>query len=328
MQRVIFQSLYADPGMTSLKHALFYFGKLRIPTNSFLWADDDDPSACAVVALSPEHMLPHLEFLEKEGCIEFSRDEADVPSLLELMASENRTARGRMYGASDIVPLYNFLQIHPNQPKSKELVTQATATLAAVALQGVALGHGLPCVDNKFLFDMMQLGLKGIFESAVDEGGFTVPEVQELKAQYLGQRVLALFLPSFEFKSFDDVLEARVRCRNQLVNLRGRMDDLGSEISANPWEPDFPREVMALIGKNVEPEVQGLREASRMSLARVVAPAGVLLTMQGLFPDMVSQWVSKGTALAFLLQAFNRERQRTQQVRLTNAFSLLLQVPF
>ena len=78
MQRVIFQSMYADPGMSTLKHALFYFGKLRIPRNSFLCADDEDASNCGVIALAPEGMLPHLEFLEKEGCIEFSEDQADV----------------------------------------------------------------------------------------------------------------------------------------------------------------------------------------------------------------------------------------------------------
>ena len=74
MQRVIFQSLYADPGMSSLKHALFYFGKRRIAKNSFLYADDEEPSDCGVIALAPEYMLPHLEFLEKEQRYEWLMD--------------------------------------------------------------------------------------------------------------------------------------------------------------------------------------------------------------------------------------------------------------
>ena len=84
-----------------------------------------------------------------------------MPRLLELITHEAEAdGRRRIYRLTDLAPIFSFLEIHPKQPGAAQIFSQVTA-LAAVALQGVALGRGRPCVDNRVPFGLMNYGLKG-----------------------------------------------------------------------------------------------------------------------------------------------------------------------
>jgi hypothetical protein len=350
MKGVIFHSLYTDPGLDALKHAIFYFGKVSIPEQDFVFLlpdpVDGGPIGPAVVGgnvaygdhvtLIPEHMYPHVEFLEKEGMVErltFLADEkgaADPRRLSELIVEVgNRSGRQRTYRPWDVAPLFSFLRLYPDHPATHELIEQLAIMIVALCLGGVAQGKGLPCVDNLFIFDLVNFGLQGIFESFLDGSDFSTKEIQSLKAQYLGQVVSSLFLPSFSFRSFDDVLELREHFKDRLTALRGELLEASSDLEGMPWEPRFHSALVAKLESKIVPEINALRDAARfspMNVARSMGTAGVVVALKMMLPKWVSEWVIGGTALP-LVAAIKKERERVRQTYLESSFSILLQVP-
>jgi hypothetical protein len=330
VQNVIFQSLYADPGMSSLKHALLYFGKLRIPKNPFIYMSDE-PNFVRYVMPVPEHAWGHVKALEAQGHVELEEETGDLGRVREMIVTELERDRAPLqYPAEHLDPLYHFLEITPGDKELAEAFSHGVLFLAATALGGVALGHGLPCVDNPVLFHIMNFGLRAIFQDLITRhGGFTPAEVEDLKAQYLGQRLISLYLPSFEFRSFDDVFDAREKARDQILALHARVDQLASEMSALPWDRNYGAQVDALVKRYVEPEVAELRKVARVSLPRIarkMATAAMAVHLQTILPETIAPYVLGFSALS-VVNAIKEERERAKTARLKHAFSLLVQVP-
>lgn len=331
---VIFQSLYADPEFRSLKHALFYFGKLLIPRRDFLfaWGEKQQFDQFRHVLLAPEHALKHLEVLEAQGVVEFEKEQSahdDSKELFQGIAQQVANSGG-IYGyrPSDVGPLLSFLELDPYHRGTPSLLANASVGLATYSLEGVAKGRGFPCVDNAVLFDLMNIGLQLIFKSSLEQGEFTREEADQLKAQYLGMGLMPLFLPSFEFRSFDDVFELRAKMKGSLARFQAGVLDVSREIKLLPWEPGFQEDLARIFRKRIRPEVEELRKATRVApgrVARHIAVAGVVMTLQSLLPELVAQWLI-GASSVSLVEAVRRERDRAEGARLESAWSLLLEM--
>lgn len=305
--------------MASLKHALLYFGKVRIPKNVFLYCNDETKFLRHINTV-PFHAIDHIEALKDQGLVEFEDDRGSVERLSNLIAGQAHSLR-RPYHPGEVLPLFNFLDIPPNTGPFPEELNYGALLLAACTLASAGREHALPCVDNPVLFDIVNLGLKALFEDFISTG-FSPREIDDLKAQYLGQHLINLYLPSFAFRSFDDVLDVRERMRDQLAALHGRVEGLASQLSAAPWDARFGAEVGSLVKREVEPAIAELQKAARLSLTRVVATAGVALTLQSLLPAALASALI-GISVWDVVQ---RERDRIRSAKLTHAFSLLLRV--
>jgi hypothetical protein len=96
-----------------------------------------------------------------------------------------------------------------------------------------------------------------------------------------------------------------------------------------PWEARFQSGLAEKINGEILPEIRELRRAARFStknIARTIAAAGVVVTLNTLLPDLVADWVVGGGAVS-LLEAIKKERARVQQTYLESSYSILLQVP-
>ncbi|MDA8017839.1 MAG: hypothetical protein MPN21_10370, partial [Thermoanaerobaculia bacterium] len=169
MRQVIFQSLYVDSGFSSLKHALFYFGKLLVPDDRFPFAvpkpvagylgRGSSPAGNVGyfdrISLIPESVEPHLEVLELEGFRERvprpDPSEVDPRKLHELIVREaTRDGNMRLYPSADLVPVLEFLRLNPEHPRAEALADQISIFMVSLLLCSVALGRGIPWVDNEY----------------------------------------------------------------------------------------------------------------------------------------------------------------------------------
>jgi hypothetical protein len=347
MKQIIFHSFYTDSGFFALKQALFYFGKLLIPADNFfaglptsLKTGDNGSSSGGfiwgdIINLVPEHVVPHLKFLEQENLIEFvklpfDQQETDPRKLFELFAAEAEEGSAALqFSPADFSSVYSFLGLNPEHPASKYLVDQLAVMIVIFCLRGVASGKGIPCVDNPLIFDLMNIGLKGIFNSFADAGEFTREDAAQLKAQYLAQTLMSIYLPSFSFRTFEEVLELREEFSEGIAALQSKLLQMAKSLEGLPWEGRFQNALSKEITQSVIPEINALRKAARFSpsrIAREMFTAGVVISLQSFLPDLLADWVVGAQAYS-LKEAILKEKERTREVYLENSFSLLLQVP-
>jgi hypothetical protein len=346
MKQVIFHSFYTDRGFYALKHSLFYFGKLLIPADHFMAAlpasstvtqGDAYPGGIIwgdLINFVPEHVAPHLEFLEQEGLIEFINppldDQTDPKRIFELFAAEADTGAAPLgFSPSDVSPVYSFLGLNPAHPVSKHLVEQLVVMIAIFCLRGVASGRGVPCVDNPLIFDLMNIGLKGIFNSFAESGEFSAEDAAQLKAQYLEQTVMSIYLPSFSFRTFEEVLELREKFSGPISALRSKLSQIGSSLEGMPWEDQYQRALSKEMTNSVIPEITALQKAAKISsskIAKEMLTAGVVVALQSFIPSLLADWIVGAQAYS-LKEAILNERDRIRQVYVESSFSLLLQVP-
>jgi hypothetical protein len=159
------------------------------------------------------------------------------------------------------------------------------------------------------------------------DADFTNEELRELKSQFIVPKIFSLYLPAFDFHSFDDVLEIRSRLEG-IAPLHEALLGLSDEVESSPWEDKFESEVQEVIGRLVKPRLQELEREAKFSaskVARSAAGTACVLTLQGLVPDIIDS-VFLGLNAIALREVFQRERERVRKIRLENSFSTLLQI--
>lgn len=81
----------------------------------------------------------------------------------------------------------------------------------------------------------------------------------------LSLRVLNEYLPSFDFKRAEDVLEARKKLRGPLEAFREAMASLSSEVETLPYEATYPRHIERIVATKVRPGITALENEIRTS---------------------------------------------------------------
>jgi hypothetical protein len=87
----------------------------------------------------------------------------------------------------------------------------------------------------------------------------------DLKAATLALRVLEIYVPKFEFSTFDDALETRERLRASLENFRSQMAAFAAQINATPYSKDLLREIENTVAGKVRPAVDALENEIQKS---------------------------------------------------------------
>jgi hypothetical protein len=119
-----------------------------------------------------------------------------------------------------------------------------------------------------------------------------------LTAAQFGIEVFRSYLPNFEMKSYEDVLELREQLSDSLADFRTEMSRLAAKVASEPWEPGYQRELVRIMKEEIKPSIARLEKQAKglkhRKRARLVGTLSSTLPLVAtVFPG-----VSLGKALA------------------------------
>jgi hypothetical protein len=213
MNTILFHSLFNDLDLTTLKHCIFYFDSIEIPTISVPITWGKKNQNVRYLQSIPENVYDVIDFLKDEGVVNLVavKDVPDrkLPEVYDLILKEiDSIGVDRHYSTGDIKEICNFIDIKPDDPERLKIVDQISIFLASVCIMSLSLNEQVCCIDNKLVFDSLNLGIKRIINSKFQPNDIGTFEINKLKSNILAQKVIALNLPSFKFHTFEDVLGA------------------------------------------------------------------------------------------------------------------------
>jgi hypothetical protein len=156
----------------------------------------------------------------------------------------------------------------------------------------------------------------------------TAPTKEAAKSDLLAMEIMNQYLPDFELRSYDDVLEARERLKDELLAFRAYVSDLSGEITEEPYSEEFKKEVARksdlTVGRavqDIEKKVKGASNNFLISLAKSIVTASPVAFLTTLYPSIPSivTWAVGAGLLTGLDVA-----QYTQQQKDINQISFLL----
>lgn len=265
MNKLLYQSLYSDHDLTGLKHCLFYFDSIDIPDLEapIFWGENN--ANVRFLQTVPERVYNDIEYLRKEGVVHLVRVQdkpwENIFETCQLIINEiDRNQKKRLYEPSVIHELCDFVGIHEKDPELLETVDQVSIFLASICITSLSMKEQVCCIDNKLIFDSLNLGINRIIKSKLSSYDIDSHQIKRWKANLLAQEVISLNLPSFEFHSFDDVLELKLKFRENLLALDNHLVDISSDIDGMPWELNFQHRMTDYINKKIQPDISNLRK--------------------------------------------------------------------
>lgn len=274
MDDIVFHSLYSESDLKNLKHTLLYFNNVTIPLNYYACQFGDKHPFPNYLQLIPEAVYDEIEYLSKNKLVniqKFENGEHDKISKYydAIIEGANRLGRNRHYEKEQIQQVISYLQLNPNHPELLLIVNEVTTFLAAICLMEFSVHERICCNDNLIIHDAMNLGLKGALQFACENIRETNRNFRNLKRNILAYKVLSLNLPSFEFQTFDDVLEIKEKHKDELSALDNHLDDLTEKIDSSPFDESFNDEINRLIDHRIQPEIDNLFKSISFSPSRV-----------------------------------------------------------
>jgi hypothetical protein len=337
MNSIVFHSFYRDPEFTSLKHALLYFDRITVPSNSFVLSFGDRPEQSHYVQLIPDHAYEHLESLQNSGIVclrTLSSQNPDPIVFYEATVSAiNQLPRHGPYSIEDVQSILDIGNLTIDEDDGVEFVKQVVLMMCAFCLKEITQESGTPFVDNSLIHEALGAGLSGLIEAPSIRSRFGEGQVQEMRSILLAQRTLELELPSFRFKSFDDVIAAKVQMRDEIAAFDQRMYELSQRLLVDPWAPGFSDDLDAFVQRYVKPEVDALRARSRSDIKgfigqaqeKALGYAGLALGLYSIMPDLM-ELIAAGASVAAVSAALIGLRGKRRQDVATAGMRLLIRV--
>ncbi|MGE0827644.1 MAG: hypothetical protein AB7G75_36625 [Candidatus Binatia bacterium] len=347
MNSIIFHSLYTDPAFNSFKHSLFYFDKLVIPEGGFIFAkpgpNETSTSHAYLVSLVPEQAYNDIQALTAIGAIETIDAEHTGSELKfeQIVQFVYRETKGKNnlgnYTPAEITSVFQFLDfVEPERLLSNSLAVEMAQEIALVigvfCLQLMAYEKKIACLDNQLTFDAVSLGVQRILDDKSVRASFQSAGFHRYKSTLLAQRLLSLNLPSFEFRSFQDVLELKEKFRDEIGAFRTEMDRFALEIEKTPLDADFLPYLKIFADSKIHPQVEELKRKIRLSPSSFLGTllntslAGVSLyaDANSIFSHHVTTAVILGSAIHLSKEI--KELLSTREEAMRNGLSLLLKV--
>jgi hypothetical protein len=271
MENIVFHSLYRDANLKTLKHSLLYFDNITIPSDALACNFD---SHIHFLQLIPDDVYEQIDYLKNQNLVKvykfLNNDSKDLTKYNKAVVEGiNRLGRERFYSRETLLEVCNYLELNYNHPDVFEIVDAAIILIAAIILMEFSVYEKICCIDNIILYDTLNLAVKGVLNFSKDSIHDNNIEFRRIKKNLLAQKVLALNLPSFEFKTFDDVLEIREKHRSELLALDNQLDDLAGKIELPPFDPGFSEAVDRLISRRIQPEIDDLTKSITFSPSRL-----------------------------------------------------------
>lgn len=335
MDNIIFHSLYDDGDLKTLKHALLYFNNITIPSNSYACSFGKNNSHIHYLQLIPDKVYDEIEYLEKEGLVRvhvFGNSHFDDIHRYYNAVIEgiNRLGRNRTYSKEQILEVCKYLNLSPNHQELYTIINEATMFIAAICLMEFSTHEHICCIDNQIVYETLNLGMKGVLQFAKENIDDKNIEYRRIKKNILAQRVLSLNLPSFEFQTFDDVLEIKEKHKDSLLALDNHLDDLSEKIELSPFDTGFSEAVDRLITKRIQPEIDNLTKSISFSPSRLVKRLynslksfGVYFGFSNCFPEYTRQIVAAGATIAVVESIFKDLNETKKKIK-ESPYNLLI----
>jgi len=264
MNKILYQSLYSDPDFTGLKHCIFYFDSIDIPNLSvpIVWGKNNEN--IRYLQTIPEEVREDIEYLKKEGVVNIvavqgNKHWENIHKTYAIIIRDlDLKQERRIYDPIEIYEICNFLRMNEKDPELLTNVGQVSIFLASACITSLSFLEQICFIDNKLIFDSVNSGINGIIKSKLPSNDIDEYQINKWKANLLAQKVISLNLPSFEFHSFDDVLELKMRFRENLLALDNHLVDISRNIDGMPWDLNFENRINNYIDERIQPEIANL----------------------------------------------------------------------
>lgn len=337
MDEIIYHSFYRDSGFRSLKHAILYFDKIVIPKNVYPVIFGENNENMLLAQSVPEDVADQIDYLINQKIVQQKEflgfQETDIGDYIK--AVETGLAKqeiSRNYSFDEIQNVCSYLNINPKDSNSLREVQSIAILASALCLMEVSKSKRICCTDNRIVYDSISCGLKNALELAEQSVKNQGLEVRRLSTNLLAQKVMSIDMPSFEFKSFDDVLEIKEKHKEELIALDSYLFDLSDKIELLPFEPGYDDALDKVIERRIQPAITNLRRSVTSSPNKVIRTSydsikniGLSIGFANILPEYIHSVVTTGVVYS-LLEAFLKE-QRSSKIKLNESpLSIFLKV--
>jgi len=340
MNTITFHSLFNDPDFTTLKHSLFYFDNIEIPKYNTIidWREGEDNQNFRYIQLVPETVQDILTPLENAGVLKFLNlnygPDEKIPELTNFILKEiHSTGVDRRYTELDVNEICKFIDMKPNDLKKLKTVDEFAAFLAALCIVSSDLNKKTCCIDNQIVFDSLNFGIERILNSNFPSNQISKIDIEKLKSNILAQKIITLNLPSFQFHSFDDVLDLKLKQKDNLLALDNYIFNMAKEIDTMPWEKNFSNVVDEFIKRRVLPEIVDLKNSIKSSPAKIAnllwekgrINIGLSFGIYSVFPTML-ETIILGTGIMTTVDVIKSLSQDRSKSLSHNPFNIFLKL--
>jgi hypothetical protein len=339
MNKILYQSLYSDPDFTGLKHSIFYFDSIDIPNLNvpIFWGENNEN--IRYLQTIPEKVRGDIEYLKKAGVvnivgIEGNKHWENIRKTSEIIIHELDLKRERrLYEPVEIFEICNFLKINEKDPELLTNVGQVSIFLASACITSLSFLGQICCIDNKVIFDSINSGINGIIKSKLPSNDIDAHQINKWKANLLAQKVISLNLPSFEFYSFDDVFDLKMKFRENLLALHNHLADISKNIDGMPWESNFENKIIDYINKKIQPDIADLIKNVKTSprkIANKIYDSALFnlplsFTFYGIFAKTLKELLIE-TSATIILDAIRSAHQEAKNCEANSPYSIFLKV--
>lgn len=153
---------------------------------------------------------------------------------------------------------------------------------------------------------------------------------QELKKNYLAYRVLQLSLPDLENSSFEEILEARFKLKDELIGFRYEVNNLSWELKEND-SSEIKQEIDKIIDTKVNPSLQDLKNKIKHSREKLIQkifstiknPKSYVPLIGGLYTGLPIEIAIGSSIVLSGMENINSMRTEKKQIKRANNFSYL-----
>lgn len=188
-----------------------------------------------------------------------------------------------------------------------------------------------PFTDKPIYYEYLKSNYSRRFKDGIQRSqkphGFLKDSASELAV-----RVLENHLPRFDCKSFEDVLELRMKLKDSIDRFRNTMMMYASKVKNTPWDEGFLDEIYRIMAAEVEPAIAELRDEAEairyrktsawIKSAISLKPLPILATTFIGVPIEISMAIAVG---AITIETYLENKQLSKSID-NNGFSLLLKV--
>lgn len=337
MNKILYQSLYSDQDFTGLKHCIFYFDSIDIPNLSvpIIWGANN--KNIRYLQTIPEEVRGDVEYLKKAGVVNIvgvqgNKHWENIHETAGIIIREFDLKRERrIYEPVEIFEICKFLKMNEKDPELLTNVDQVSIFLASVCITSLCSLEQICCVDNKVILDSVNSGINGIVNSKLPNNNIDTYQINKWKANLLAQKVISLNLPSFEFHSFDDLLELKMQFRENLLALNNHLVDISKNIEGMPWELNFENRIANYIDERIQPEISNLIKnvkSSPRKFANKILDAAFYhlplhLVFYGISQRTLKEIIIQASATT-IMDAIRSTHQETKKLEESSPYSMFL----
>lgn len=337
MNEVLYHSFFQDPSYKSLKHAVLYFDKLVVADNSYPVVFGDKNSELRMARSIPDNIVSDIEMLKRENLVQTKEFKGVLDrNIGDYIKAVNKGTQQRAsqigYTKDELYEIFSYLGIKPDFPNSAQEAFSLSTLASSVCLMELSRSGMSCCMDNNLVYQQLNAGLRYALELGANSLEKDSLEKRRVAANLMAQKVMDLNLPSFEFLSFEDVLELKHRHKDELLALDNYLLDLSEKIEPLPFEKGYDKALDDLVKRRVQPAIEELKSSVKFSPNRALSKAFhpikdicISLSLANGFPSYINEVLLSGAGYT-LIESLILERSEARNELKRSPLRMFLKV--